>query len=360
MRHHIALARNLLLATAVSAWNLAAEPTQAYSHGDPTPVEQYMLELINRARMNPTAEGVFLDTLDTAYSRSTRADKPEFFTTIRQEFASYPVAQPLAFHPSLTQAARNHAADMVSRNYFAHVTPEGLAPWDRTKAAGYPSQLVGENIDGLGMTTAADALRSHYNLMVDAYNLSHATHPLGHRLNVLDTDFSEIGIGSAGNAVSGKVVQNFGDNGQIFLLGVVFKDVNGNTVLPIWVGVYEANAIALEIEKVATPRPMTHDLIKNLLMGLNTSVKKVVVSDLREETYFALIWMEQDGETISVDSRPSDALALALRLDCPIYVEEQVLKTSKVTTTTAEKVTNEELKKWLEGLNDEDLGRYKM
>ena len=102
---------------------------------------------------------------------------------------------------------------------------------------------------------------------------------------------------------------------------VILKDVNGNTVLPIWVGVYEANAIALEIEKVATPRPMTHDLIKNLLMGLNTSVKKVVVSDLREETYYALIWMEQDGETISVDSRPSDALALALRLDCPIYVE---------------------------------------
>ena len=141
---------------------------------------------------------------------------------------------------------------------------------------------------------------------------------------------------------------------------VILKDVNGNTVLPIWVGVYEANAIALEIEKVATPRPMTHDLIKNLLMGLNTCVKKVVVSDLREETYFALIWMEQNGETISVDSRPSDALALALRLDCPIYVEDEVLKTSKVTTTTAEKVTNEELKKWLEGLNDEDLGRYKM
>ena len=141
---------------------------------------------------------------------------------------------------------------------------------------------------------------------------------------------------------------------------VILKDVNGNTVLPIWVGVYEANAIALEIEKVSTPRPMTHDLIKNLLMGLNTCVKKVVVSDLREETYFALIWMEQNGETISIDSRPSDALALALRLDCPIYVEDEVLKTSKVTTTTAEKVTNEELKKWLEGLNDEDLGRYKM
>lgn len=141
---------------------------------------------------------------------------------------------------------------------------------------------------------------------------------------------------------------------------VILKDVNGNTVLPIWVGVYEANAIALEIEKVATPRPMTHDLIKNLLVGLNTSVQKVVVSELREETFYALIWLEQNGQIISIDSRPSDALALALRLDCPIYVEEEVLKSSKVATTTAEKVTNEELRKWLESLNDEDMGRYKM
>jgi bifunctional DNase/RNase len=141
---------------------------------------------------------------------------------------------------------------------------------------------------------------------------------------------------------------------------VILKDVSGNSVLPIWVGVYEANAIALEIEKVATPRPMTHDLIKNLLMGLNTAVQKVVVSELKEETYYALIWLEQNGQIISIDSRPSDALALALRLDCPIYVEEQVLKTSKVANTAAEKVSNEELKKWLEGLNDEDMGRYKM
>ena len=141
---------------------------------------------------------------------------------------------------------------------------------------------------------------------------------------------------------------------------VILKDVGSNAVLPIWVGVYEANAIALEIEKVSTPRPMTHDLIKNLLMGLNTSVQKVVVNELKEETYYALIWLEQNGQIISIDSRPSDALALALRLDCPIYVEEQVLKTSKVANTTAEKVSNEELKKWLEGLNDEDMGRYKM
>ena len=141
---------------------------------------------------------------------------------------------------------------------------------------------------------------------------------------------------------------------------VILKDMNGNHVLPIWVGVYEANAIALEIEKVSTPRPMTHDLIKNLLLGLNTSVHKVVVNDLREDTFYALIWLEQDGQTISIDSRPSDALALALRLDCPIYVEESVLKTSKVSNSAAEKVSSEEMRKWLENLNDEDMGRYKM
>ncbi|MEO8130225.1 MAG: bifunctional nuclease family protein [Bryobacteraceae bacterium] len=141
---------------------------------------------------------------------------------------------------------------------------------------------------------------------------------------------------------------------------VVLKDVNGGTVLPIWVGIFEANAIALEIEKVSTPRPMTHDLIKTVLMGLNTGVKKIVVSELKDDTFYALIWLEKDGELISVDSRPSDALALALRLDCPIYVEDTVLKSSKTTASVSDKVQSEELKKWLEGLNDEDLGRYKM
>jgi len=141
---------------------------------------------------------------------------------------------------------------------------------------------------------------------------------------------------------------------------VILKDLTGNTILPIWVGMYEANAIALEIEKVSTPRPMTHDLIKVLLMGLDTGIKKVVVSELRDDTFYAIIWLEKNGELISVDSRPSDALALALRLDCPIYVEEQVLKTSKSTSTVSDKVTNDELRRWLESLNDEDLGRYKM
>ena len=141
---------------------------------------------------------------------------------------------------------------------------------------------------------------------------------------------------------------------------VILKDLSGNTILPIWVGMYEANAIALEIEKVSTPRPMTHDLIKILLMGLDTGIKKVVVSELRDDTFYAVIWLEKNGELISVDSRPSDALALALRLDCPIYVEEQVLNTSKSSSTVSDKVTNEELRRWLESLNDEDMGRYKM
>jgi uncharacterized protein len=141
---------------------------------------------------------------------------------------------------------------------------------------------------------------------------------------------------------------------------VILKDVNGASVLPIWVGIYEANAIALEIEKVTTPRPMTHDLLKNLLLGLETRVQKVVVSELKEDTFYALIWLERDGQVMSIDSRPSDALALALRMDCPIYVEDEVLKNSKVSGGASEKSSNEELRKWLEGLNDEDMGRYKM
>ncbi len=141
---------------------------------------------------------------------------------------------------------------------------------------------------------------------------------------------------------------------------VILKDVNGNAILPIWVGVYEANAIALEIEKVLTPRPMTHDLIKTLLLGLEANLHKVVVSELKDDTFYAVIWLEKNGQLITVDSRPSDALALALRLDCPIYVEDSVLKSSKAAASGTEKVANEELRRWLENLNDEDLGRYKM
>lgn len=141
---------------------------------------------------------------------------------------------------------------------------------------------------------------------------------------------------------------------------VILKDAQGNSILPIWVGVYEANAIALEIEKVATPRPMTHDLIKTLLTGLHTGVRKIVVNELKEDTFYAVIWLEREGKLISVDSRPSDALAIALRLDCPIYVDDSVLRNSKMANTIADRVNNDELRRWLENLNDEDLGRYKM
>ena len=139
---------------------------------------------------------------------------------------------------------------------------------------------------------------------------------------------------------------------------VILKDANSDTVLPIWVGMFEANAIALEIEKVSTPRPMTHDLIKNVLTGLDAQVHKVVVTELKDDTFFAVIWMEREGRVISVDSRPSDALALALRVDCPIFVEDEVLKISK--KANSPEASSEEMRKFLEGLNDEDLGHYKM
>jgi uncharacterized protein len=141
---------------------------------------------------------------------------------------------------------------------------------------------------------------------------------------------------------------------------VVLKDVQGQAVLPIWVGAYEANAIALEIEKVSTPRPMTHDLLKNVFLGLDVTVQKIVVNELKDDTFYALIWVMREGELMSIDARPSDALALALRMDCPIFVDESVLKSSKVSTALAEKNTSEQLKNYLDGLSDEDLGRYKM
>jgi bifunctional DNase/RNase len=141
---------------------------------------------------------------------------------------------------------------------------------------------------------------------------------------------------------------------------VVLKDVQGQAILPIWVGAYEANAIALEIEKVQTPRPMTHDLLKNVLLGLEVTVQKIVVNDLRDDTFYALIWVEREGELMSIDSRPSDALALALRVDCPIFVDESVLKNSKVSSALQERGSQDQLRSYLEGLSDEDLGRYKM
>lgn len=141
---------------------------------------------------------------------------------------------------------------------------------------------------------------------------------------------------------------------------VILRDLAGNAVLPIWVGVYEANAIALEIEKVAPPRPMTHDLLKLMLLGFDATVQRVVVNELRDDTFYATIWIERNGELLSMDARPSDALALALRMDCPIYVEDDVLKSSKVAAAAADPGSSEELRRWLENLGEEDTGRYKM
>jgi uncharacterized protein len=142
---------------------------------------------------------------------------------------------------------------------------------------------------------------------------------------------------------------------------VVLKDVNGTAILPIWVGPYEAHAIALEIEKVAPARPMTHDLIRNLLFGLEAGVKKIVVTDLKDDTFYAVIWLEREGRVVSIDSRPSDALALALRMDCPIFVDDEVLKNSRQPANSpVPAVNSDELRKWLEDLGDDDLGKYKM
>jgi hypothetical protein len=142
---------------------------------------------------------------------------------------------------------------------------------------------------------------------------------------------------------------------------VVLKDVASDTVMPIWVGIFEANAIAIEIEKVAAPRPMTHDLTRNLIRHLNAQLERVVITELKEDTFMAVLWLRQGNEPLTIDARPSDAIALALRADCPIYVAEHVMQSSKLNTSgPAEGPTTEQLRGWLEGLNDEDLGRYKM
>ncbi len=144
---------------------------------------------------------------------------------------------------------------------------------------------------------------------------------------------------------------------------VVLQDTQSDTLLPIWVGIFEANAIALQIEKIDTPRPMTHDLIKGLLNQLNARVTKVVVTELRDNTFYALIFLDVAGKVMTMDSRPSDAIALALRTDSPIYVTEDVIAKSASAAASApstERSSPEDIRQWLENLNPEDLGKYKM
>jgi len=105
---------------------------------------------------------------------------------------------------------------------------------------------------------------------------------------------------------------------------------------------------------------MTHDLLLNMARGLNAVVRKVVVSELRDDTFYAVIWMDHAGETVAMDARPSDAIALALRWDCPIYVNREVLENSKQAVSGSQNISSDEMKRWLENLNDDEMGRYKM
>ncbi len=141
---------------------------------------------------------------------------------------------------------------------------------------------------------------------------------------------------------------------------VVLEDTHSQRMLPIWIGVFEANAIALKIENIATPRPMTHDLLKNLLDELDIKVEKIVVNDVRENTFYALIYCRHMNQTITIDSRPSDAIALVLRTDAPIFVEESVVEKAHSMKIDENLEDSENLKKWLENLQPEDFGKYKM
>jgi bifunctional DNase/RNase len=141
---------------------------------------------------------------------------------------------------------------------------------------------------------------------------------------------------------------------------VILKDKDGERVLPIWVGIFEANAIALELEKVTTPRPMTHDLLKSVLDGLGVTVRQVVVNDLKDNTFFAVIELNHNGSVINIDSRPSDAIALALRVNAPIFVTEKVVSQAKSVEISEDKEETDKWKEWLEHLKPEDFGKYKM
>jgi hypothetical protein len=148
---------------------------------------------------------------------------------------------------------------------------------------------------------------------------------------------------------------------------VILRDKEGQRVLPIWVGLFEANAIALQIENLSTPRPMTHDLLRNVIHGLDATVQKIVVSDLQHDTFYAIIYLTARGGTIAIDARPSDAIALALRTRAPIFVEDAVIEQANSTDFSHPKTVDgltdtdaDRLQKWLETLDPDDLGKYKM
>ena len=141
---------------------------------------------------------------------------------------------------------------------------------------------------------------------------------------------------------------------------IILRDQDGQRVLPIWVGPAEANAIGLQIENVLPQRPLTHDLLRDVIQALDGSVEKVVVCDLKENTFYALIHLLVRGEPVSIDARPSDAIALALRARAPIFVEEAVIEDARTSEVIPERANAQRLQKWLESLDSDDLGKYKM
>ena len=146
---------------------------------------------------------------------------------------------------------------------------------------------------------------------------------------------------------------------------MILKDLEGKRAVPIWIGLFEASAIATELEKISFSRPMTHDLIRDLLKILDAKVLKIEIVDLRNNTFFACIHLTRNGDTLIVDSRPSDAIALALRVNCPIFIDEKVIEKSRnidfaKKVDELDKKKTEELKEFLENLPEEDFGKYKM
>jgi bifunctional DNase/RNase len=140
---------------------------------------------------------------------------------------------------------------------------------------------------------------------------------------------------------------------------VILRDVDNQRALPIWVGPVEANAIALQVENVSLPRPMTHDLIRNLLQDLGATLQRVLITDLQDGTFFAYLEILREGEVLLVDARPSDALALSLRTSAPVFVESSVLERAKSTDVSSDQTDRDRLQQWLESLDPDDLG-YKM
>jgi hypothetical protein len=140
---------------------------------------------------------------------------------------------------------------------------------------------------------------------------------------------------------------------------VVLKDDDEKFFLPIWVGIFEANAIALQLENIETPRPMTHDLLRNMIAELDAHVTRIVINDLRDSTFFAQIALTSGDRFLEVDARPSDAIALALRTEAPIFVAQSVLDQAQTITPDSED-QDEKMKKWFDSLEPDDLGKYKM